>query len=140
MTVVAGVDENPTSKAVVEAAIEQARWRSSDLHLVHVAYSPMVYSEVPINWAEVGEAQRAHVWGQLEPMMPDDGVRIERVDLDGYPPDVLVEYADDQSADLLVVGTRGRGEVASLILGSTSHRAIHLAKCDVLVVKVSYEG
>jgi nucleotide-binding universal stress UspA family protein len=67
--------------------------------------------------------------------MDQAGVPVERVDLDGYPPDTLVAYADDAAASLLVVGTRGRGELASLILGSTSHRALHLAKCDVLVVK-----
>ena len=44
-------------------------------------------------------------------------------------------YAKDARASLLVVGTRGRGELGALILGSTSHRAIHLASCDVLVVK-----
>jgi nucleotide-binding universal stress UspA family protein len=39
------------------------------------------------------------------------------------------------NASVLVMGTRGRGEFASLILGSTSHRAIQLATCDVLIVK-----
>jgi nucleotide-binding universal stress UspA family protein len=67
--------------------------------------------------------------------MSEAGVAIERVDLEGYPPDTLVAYADEVGASLLVVGTRGRGELASLILGSTSHRAIHLSRCDVLVVK-----
>jgi nucleotide-binding universal stress UspA family protein len=49
--------------------------------------------------------------------------------------EALVQYADGVAASLLVVGTRGRGDFASLILGSTSHRAIQLSKCDVLVVK-----
>lgn len=140
MTVVAGVDESPISMKVAEAAIAEAKWRDSDLHLVHVAYFPIVYSEVPINWGEVAEAQREHVWGQLEPVISADGVHVERVDLEGYPPDVLVDYANDQQAELLVVGTRGRGDFASLILGSTSHRAIHLAKCDVMVVKAADES
>jgi nucleotide-binding universal stress UspA family protein len=60
---------------------------------------------------------------------------VTKVDLDGYPPDTLSSYATEVEAELLVLGTRGRGELASLILGSTSHRALHLATCDVLVVK-----
>ena len=137
MTVVAGVDESPISRQVVAAAIEQAGFRNSDLHLVHVTYSPMIYTEVPINWGEVLEAQRTQVWAQLESAISQAGVHIERIDLDGYPPELLVDYANAEPAELLVVGTRARGELASLILGSTSHRAIHLAKCDVLVVKVA---
>lgn len=135
MTVVAGVDEAPISAKVVATAIEQARWRKTDLHIVHVTHLPIVYTEVAINWDEVAEAQRVSVWAGLEQAIGESDVAIERVDLDGYPPDTLAAYANDVDASLLVVGTRGRGDFASLILGSTSHRALHLAQCDVLVVK-----
>jgi len=57
------------------------------------------------------------------------------VDLEGYPPDVIVEYAQEIGADLIVVGSRGRGDLASLVLGSTSHRVVNHAPCDVLVVR-----
>lgn len=139
MTVVAGVDESPVSKQVVASAIEQARWRGSDVHLVYVAYAPVIYADVPVDWADIVEAQRANVWAQLETTISDADITVEQVDLEGYPPDRLVDYATDVDASLLVVGTRGRGELASLILGSTSHRAIHLADCDVLIVKVHKE-
>lgn len=137
MTVVAGVDNSLVSEQVVARAIEQARWRDSAVHLVHVSYSPMIHADVPIDWTEVTDAQRAHVWSQLETAISRADVPIEKIDLDGYPPDRLVGYANEVEAGLLVVGTRGHGELASLVLGSTSHRAIHLAACDVLVVKVS---
>lgn len=135
MTVVAGVDESPVSKLVAARAVEQARWRGSDLQLVHVAYAPMLYADVPIDWSEVVEAQRKLVWEQLQPIIDEADVAVETVDLDGYPPEALVDYTAEVNASLLVVGTRGRGDLASLILGSTSHRAIHSATCDVLVVK-----
>lgn len=139
MTVIAGVDDSPVSGQVVAKAIEQARWRGADLHVVHVMHIPLVYTEVAIDWAEVAEAQRTAVWDRLDPMLTSADVPIVRVDLDGYPPDTLVEYAGEHEASLLVVGTRGRGDLASLILGSTSHRAIHLADCDILVVKAKSE-
>ncbi|MFP3881310.1 MAG: universal stress protein [Actinomycetota bacterium] len=137
MTVVAGVDNSPVSEQVVARAIEQARWRGSGVHLVYVSYLSMIYADVPIDWTEVREAQRAHVWSQLEAAISVADLPIEKVDLEGYPPDRLVGYANEIEASLLVVGTRGHGELASLVLGSTSHRAIHIAECDVLVVKVS---
>lgn len=95
----------------------------------------MVYGEFPVDLNKLAEAQRRSVWEPLDQMIADAGVPVEKVDLGGYPPDVLVEYAIEQDAGLLVVGTRGRGSFTSLILGSTSQRAIHLAECDVLVVK-----
>jgi len=140
MSVVAGIDDSPVASDVLAEAVEQARWRGTDLHVVHVFHLPMVYTEAAINWAEVAEAQRAAVWAAAAGELDVDDLEVERVDLEGYPPDVLVDYASQVDAELLVLGTRGRGEIASLILGSTSHRAIHLATCDVLVVKASTEG
>jgi len=64
-----------------------------------------------------------------------EGVDAQQVDLEGYPADAVVKYANEQGADMIVVGSRGRGAVASLVLGSTSHRLIHIAECDLLVVK-----
>ncbi|MGD2059308.1 MAG: universal stress protein [Acidimicrobiia bacterium] len=139
MIVIAGVDDSPVSGQVIEKAIEQARWRDAELHVVHVMHIPLVYTEVAIDWAEVAEAQRTAVWDRLEPSLATADVPVVRVDLDGYPPDTLVDYAREQGASLLVVGTRGRGDLASLILGSTSHRAIHLSDCDILVVKAETE-
>lgn len=135
MTVVAGVDASPVSKLVAARAVEQAQWRGTELQLVHVAYAPMLYADVPIDWSEVVEAQRKLVWEQLQPIIDEADVAVETVDLDGYPPEALVDYTAEVDASLLVVGTRGRGDLASLILGSTSHRAIHSAACDVLVVR-----
>jgi len=140
MPVVVGVDGSPVSRLLVAKGLEQARWRKTPLHVVHIFHLPMVYTEAAINWSEVAEAQRSAVWDAVAKDLEVEDVKIERVDLDGYPPDVLVDYASQVDAELLVVGTRGRGEMASLILGSTSHRAIHLASCDVLVVKGPIEG
>ena len=134
MIVVAAVDESPLAPVVVARALEQARWRAAELHVVHVVSLPTAYSEVAIDWNEVIEAQRAIVWAGVESTLADAGVEVQRVDLEGYPPDLLAAYAAERDASLLVVGSRGRGELASLVLGSTSHRAIHLADCDVLVV------
>lgn len=135
MTVVAGIDESPSAQLIVSRAADEARWRGAELHVVYVAHTPIVYTEVPIDWTEVAEAQRTAVWDGVESVLDQVEVTVKRVDIDGYPPDALVEYAKSVDANLLVVGTRGRGEFASLILGSTSHRALHLSSCDVLVVK-----
>lgn len=135
MPVVAGIDDSPVTRLVIDRALEQARWRGTGLKLVYVLHLPMVYTGALVDWRKVAAAQRDAVWAAADANLPDADVTVERVDLDGYPPDALVTYATEVDASLLVVGTRARGELASLILGSTSHRATYLAACDVLVVK-----
>jgi nucleotide-binding universal stress UspA family protein len=133
--VVAGVDESALAGRVLARAMQQATWRGAELHVVSVFQLPIEYLEARMDPVAVTDAYQRSVFQPLEPSMAEAEVEVERVELEGYPPDTLVAYANDVGADLVVVGTRGRGELASLVLGSTSHRALHLAGCDVLVVK-----
>ena len=140
MIIVAGVDDSAHALQVLRRAIEEATARDADLHVVHVVQSPIYFHlpmevAVPIDIAAIEGAQRKAVWGSLDPILREADIPVKTVDLSGYPPDVLVDYATEHQAALLVIGTRGRGEFASFVLGSTSHRALHIAKCDVLVVK-----
>jgi nucleotide-binding universal stress UspA family protein len=47
---------------------------------------------------------------------------------------VIAEIAENAGADLIVAGTRGHGPVAGLLLGSVTHRLLHIAHCPVLAV------
>ena len=63
------------------------------------------------------------------------GVRVRAETIEGVEWDVLTEVAD--AADLLVVGSRGRTGLSSLLLGSVSLRCITYAPCPVAVVRPS---
>ncbi len=139
MIIVAGVDAEAPSLAALRQAIFLAEGLDADLHVVHVAHIPgtllALLSQVPADVEELEEAGRAAVWEQCDPHLAASTARITKVDLRGYPPDTLVDYARDSGADIIVVGSRGRGELAALLLGSTGHRVLHTAPCDVLIVK-----
>lgn len=55
--------------------------------------------------------------------------------LHGDPGDEICELAEDEKADMIILGTRGRGRLSSALLGSVSAKVIREAKCPVLVVK-----
>jgi nucleotide-binding universal stress UspA family protein len=48
----------------------------------------------------------------------------------------IVRVADRENADLIVAGTRGHTTLAGLLLGSVTHRLLHIARCPVMVVPV----
>jgi nucleotide-binding universal stress UspA family protein len=139
MKVLVGVDESAQSRVALRRAKEAAEVRNAELHVVFVSHVPATVlaamSGLPTVGDDFAEAQRTNVWNEINPMLEDFGQPVTRVDLEGYPPDVLVEYAAVQDADLIVVGSRGRGDLASLVLGSTSHRVVNHAPCDVLIAR-----
>ena len=69
--------------------------------------------------------------GRLHPSVQCEGATLE-----GQPAEVLVHEARD--ASLIVVGNRGRGGFASLLLGSVSQQVVHHAPCPVLVVRTPH--
>ena len=139
MIIVVGVDESEPSKEGLRKAIEMAEGLGAELHVLHAVHIPgtllAVLNQVPADIAQLEQAQRDSVWEMADPLLEGTSAAIKRVDLAGYPADALVDYAEAVGAELIIIGSRGRGELAALFLGSTSHRILHLAHCDVLVVK-----
>jgi len=66
---------------------------------------------------------------------PDPGVTINPVVVQGWPAEVLLAAAED--ADLLVVGSRGRGGFTSALLGSVSQNCAHHATCPLLIIRAT---
>lgn len=53
----------------------------------------------------------------------------------GNPARTIVAYAEREGADLIVMGSRGMGDIGGLLLGSVSHKVSSLAKCTCMTVK-----
>ena len=53
----------------------------------------------------------------------------------GYAARNIVDDAIDHDVDVIVMGSRGHGDLAGLVLGSTAHKVIHLADRPVLIVR-----
>jgi len=80
---------------------------------------------------------------RLENWIPDE----ETADLDltfawkhGAPVLRIIEYARDESIDLIVIGTHGRGAAAHLLLGSVAEKVVRKAPCPVLTVRTGEHG
>ncbi|SBT40195.1 Nucleotide-binding universal stress protein, UspA family [Micromonospora narathiwatensis] len=136
--VVVGVDGSSTSLTAAEHAARAAVRRSRPLHLVHGYLHPLGYG-VPLNPYDLGvpaptaEAQRMleQVAAELTERHP--GLRVEVRQVAGGPGATLVE--ESRRADLVVVGSRGVGGFAGLLLGSVSGQVAQHGHCPVLVIR-----
>lgn len=140
MIIVVGVDGSPQSSRALRTAGRIADGLGASLKVAYCEYlSPFMLSAldaVPVVLDDTVRQQRSAVWEAADEVIVElANADVEKVDLSGYPPDALVAYAESKDAELIVVGNRGYGPVVSVLLGSTSHRVLNTASCDVLIVK-----
>ncbi|HEX5119973.1 MAG TPA: universal stress protein [Pseudonocardiaceae bacterium] len=138
--VVVGVDGSATSDAAVELAFEEASVRGAELVAVHTwleqgsdaARTAAVESAIGGDAASTrgmrALAERLAGWAEKYP----DVTVVRRV-VSGRPIVNLLAAAAD--AQLLLVGSRGRGAFAGVVLGSTSQALVYHAPCPLIVVR-----
>ncbi len=133
-SVVVGVDGSPASEHALEVAFEQASFRGVDLVAVHAWSDSGVFEFPGLDWTtlqEMGEetlSQRLSGWPERYP-----DVLVRRVVVVDKPAHQLLEQA--KTAQLLVVGSHGRGGFAGMLLGSVSTSVVHRAKLPVIVAR-----
>ncbi|HZM78434.1 MAG TPA: universal stress protein [Candidatus Limnocylindrales bacterium] len=126
--VVLGVDGSPESTAAVAEGFAEADRRGAELLAVHTWNRPLVYDADDVE----GEERRvlSEALSGYQGKSPDVKVT-ERV-FQRRPAPTLVELS--RTAQIVVVGSRGRGGFKGLLLGSVSQQLLHHAECPVLVV------
>ena len=132
------VDLTEESNAVAARAVALANSYGAELHLVHVIepLSLAYGGDVPMDLSAVQE----QIQEQAKSHLKDFG---SRLDIDpakqhlifGRPESEIHRVAEEEGADLIVVGSHGRHGLA-LLLGSTANGVLHGASCDVLAVRV----
>lgn len=135
-------DFSGASRPAFSKALELARGDHSELVLVHVL-SPVLpvagEGYVPAKvYDDLSRSLRAQAGRQLDRLAArarSAGVRVRTLVLEGSAPERITRAAKSQGADLIVMGTHGRGAVAKFFLGSVAERVVGTASCPVLTVK-----
>ncbi len=138
--IVVGIDGSAGSQAALRFAAAEARLRKAKLRLVAAWSLTYVAAPIgmmaPIDDALLPELQRnarAVIDHAVAEVLGDaTDIEIEKTIAEGSPAQVLVDAA--QGADLLIVGTRGHGGFAGLLLGSVSQQIAHHAPCPIVIV------
>ena len=139
-TLVVGVDGSDGSTRAANHAAAIARHWGARLLLVTVVRTPEGWwgiggappSPEALSAALVEGQQR--ILADIETDLRLEGVDYELVEELGDPVSRLIAVAEDNDADMIVVGKRGAGLAERVLLGSVADRLCHLATCPVLVV------
>ncbi|MEV4430378.1 universal stress protein [Streptomyces sp. R-07] len=135
--VVVGVDGSPASYAALRWAVRQAGQTGATLEVVGVYDVPGAtgWSAPPVDAAFDEKQAVEALTEELGAVLSRSGEvpPLEQHVVRGNPAKVLIEASAD--AELLVVGSRGRGGFASLLLGSVSQQCAVHASCPVVIVR-----
>lgn len=137
--IVVGFDGSPPADAALAFALVEARLRNLPLRIVcawevpPIEYAGAAVTPTP-DLAVQAEHHAEEVMARaVETVGREPGVQVETVVALGHPPTVLAEQS--VGAALLVVGSRGRGGFASLVLGSVSQSVAHEPGCPLVIVR-----
>ena len=135
-TIVVGVDGSEGALAALRWALREARMRGAKVRLVHAwAYPEVSTYHQAAHLLEIPFAEdAARLLDRVveEAASDAEGLEIEKVVVEGEGAPSLVDAAQD--ASMLVVGSRGLGGFAGLLLGSVSQQCAQHARCPVVII------
>ena len=145
--IVVGTDGSATAAEAVRQAAELARLCGAVLHVVCAYTGAQTASAMAMTGAGMAgmavdavgieEDLQSHASEVLDRAVPPDlaeGLTVTRHIRVGAASDVLVDVAEEEKADVIVVGNKGMTGAKRFILGSVPNRVAHSAPCNVLIV------
>jgi len=140
-TVLVATDFSETSDVALRYGKALAQAFGASLHVLHVVQEPFAqpwaveaygFSLATLQEEWVREA-KARIEKTLTPE-ERTAYRAELVTVLGHPVVEILKYADERNADLVVIGTHGRGPLGHMVMGSVAERIVRKATCPVLTV------
>jgi nucleotide-binding universal stress UspA family protein len=134
--VLVAIDHSEVSERVLAAARDLALLSKGEVWVLHLREREVMPRRGPVPVESEDDAESAAK--SAADSLVQAGVTAHAVVRDtifGYAAREIVDDAREHDADVIVMGSRGRGDLAGLVLGSTTHKVIHLADRPVLVVR-----
>ena len=144
-SMVVGTDGSETAREAVRQATELAKHLGATIHLVS-AYEPVPEgrlrderSQVPddLQWMVNPREDVNVTLEQAGEEIKEQGVDIETHAREGDPADAILDVAEEQGADLIVVGNKGMTGAKRFLLGSVPNKVSHHAPCSVMIIRTT---
>ncbi|WP_305884210.1 universal stress protein [Natronosalvus vescus] len=137
-------DGSTSAEAPIAHALELARVDDATIHALYVVdgdlETPALDAESRDTLADASEKRGQEATVRIENAADEQGFRSVREVREGAPHTAILEYAEEQAVDLIVMGTHGRTGAERVRLGSTTERVIMLSDVPVVSVPLEAEG
>ena len=136
-TILVATDFSATADTAVSWAMEVAKLHGARLHVTHGLVLPSHTTDYLPSPPDLSEEIRQAALARLDEVANrarEAGLEVTSGLRIGVPSQSIVAAADDERADLVVIGTRGLSGVEHLFLGSTAERVVQRSSCPVLTV------
>ena len=137
--IIVGVDGSDDSMNAYRWALDEARHRHAEVTAVFAWELPMIGIPGAFDRDELEAEGMKFLNAQLDGEPNGNGVTVHRVVAQGDPSASLIEACWQTNAEMLVLGSRGRGGLGGLLLGSVGQECASHAPCPVLICRAGGE-
>ena len=144
-SIVVGTDGSGTATQAVREAVDMAKAVGATLELVS-AYAPVSDARLraerrdapeDVQWA-INPRQEVEVsLSDAAELAREAGVRVNTYAREGDPADAILDVAEEQKSDLVILGNKGMTGAKRFLLGSVPDKVSHHAPCSVLIVRTT---
>ena len=144
-SIVVGTDGSETANEAVRQATELAKQTGAKMHLVS-AFEPVPEGrlrqerqQVPddLQWMVNPREDVQNTLKEAAEKIEEEGVKTETHAREGDPADAILDVAEEQNSDLIVVGNKGMSGARRFLLGSVPNKVSHHAPSSVMIIKTS---
>jgi nucleotide-binding universal stress UspA family protein len=144
-SIVVGTDGSETATSAVRQAVDLAKEIGARVELVS-AYEPVSdqrlreeRTEVPddLQWMVNPREDVDATLKDAAQVAEEAGVQVETFARQGDPADAILDVAEEQKADLIIVGNKGMTGAKRFLLGSVPNKVSHHAPCSVLIIRTT---
>jgi nucleotide-binding universal stress UspA family protein len=142
-TILMPTDFSEPSRRALEHATTLARRLNASLHLLHVVHLPIEVAASPEGyWVDITgfrNQMREDAERQIKALAASlQGIKVTTQVVEGTSAArAITEAAKEKPAQMIVMGTHGRGGVSHLLLGSVAERVVRTATCPVMTVSAA---
>ena len=144
-SIVVGTDGSETAGEAVRQATELAKSVGASVYLVS-AFEPVgnqrlreERQEVPddMQWMVNAREDVDSTLREAEEQIKESGVEVQTFARQGDPADAILDVAEEQNADLIIVGNKGMSGAKRFLLGSVPNKVSHHAPCSVMIIRTT---